>query len=80
MAAFSRLQMQAISWYSIEHGLIPQLSIYPEVTFTRYGVVETHNIHNVLGRFEASRKDIKKAEAKVRKEFSKAKPKVLMLF
>lgn len=80
MAAFSKLELQAISWYSVEHGLVPQLSIYPVVTFTNHGEKETRNIHNVLGRFEDSRKDIKKAEARIRREFKKAEPKVLSLF
>lgn len=80
MAAFSELELKAISWYSVEHGLVPQLSLYPLVTFTDRGKVETHNIHNVLGKFEASRKDIKKAQARVRREFKKAQPQTVSLF
>lgn len=80
MAAFSELELKAISWYTVENELVPQLSLYPLVTFTKQGKEETHNIHNVLGRFEASRKDIKKAQAKVRRQFKKTKPQTMSLF
>ena len=80
MAAFGKLELRAISWYAEEHGLVPQLSLYPQVTFTDKGVVHLRNIHNILGDFERNRKAISQKKAQITRELNKLKPVSVSLF
>lgn len=54
---------KAIAWYSIEHKLKPRLSTPPTIYFTNSkGDEVTHQLPNIVGRFEAYKKETAKEQ------------------
>lgn len=60
--AYTPQEYKAIAHYSVETGSVPQLSVYPQITFKskKTGKVIDRNIHILVGELADYKKQLSK--------------------